>query len=65
MVGLEEFASFSMGGETLDPGSQLGEWVRSGTMDGRVYALVGGYAGDGVGMDSGALYVIELGDEGP
>jgi hypothetical protein len=65
VVGLEEFASFSMGGETLDPGAQLGEWVRSGTMDGRVYALVGGFAGDGVGMDSGALYVIELGDESP
>jgi len=63
--GLEEYASFSMGGETADTGSHLGEWVRAGAMGGSVYALVGGYQGQGAALDSGSLYVVELGDEAP
>jgi hypothetical protein len=63
--GLGDYATFSMGGETPRQGSQLGEWVRAGTLDGRVYAIIGGYAGDGVGLDTGSLYVVELGDEAP
>jgi hypothetical protein len=54
-----------MGGETPRPGSQLGEWVRAGTADGRVYVIIGGYVGDGVGLDTGSLYVLDLGDEAP
>jgi hypothetical protein len=63
--GLGDYATFSMGGETPRQGSQLGEWVRAGTLGGRVYAIIGGYAGDGVGLDTGSLYVVELGDEAP
>jgi hypothetical protein len=63
--GLADYAVFSMGGETPRPRSQLGEWVRAGTLDGRVYVIIGGYAGDGVGLDTGSLYVVELGDEAP
>jgi len=65
MEGLEDIAAFSVGGETSRPGSELGEWVRSGVLDGRVYALVGAYGGGGVGLDTGSLYVVELGDEVP
>ena len=63
--GLQPLAAFSMGGETSKTGSQLGELVRAGVASGSVYAIVGGHQGQGVGLDSGSLYVVELGNEAP
>ena len=64
-MGLESLASFSMGGETDKTGSQLGELVRAGVASGSVYAIVGGHQGQGVALDSGSLYVVELGNQAP
>ena len=63
--GLQELPALTMGGETNSLGGQIGEWVRSGSANGMVYALVGGFAGDGLGVDTGSVYLIELGPEAP
>ena len=37
-------------------------WVAVGTVDGTVWAAIGGPKGDGITVDTGSLYVVELGD---
>ena len=64
-AGLEPRAAFSHGGETANAGGQLGEWVRSAVVGGRVYALIGGFRGHGVGIDTGSAYVVDLGEAVP
>lgn len=64
-VGLSDVPAFTMGGETDNLNGEIGEWVRSGTVNGKVYVLVGGYQGHGVGVDTGSAYVVELGDAAP
>ena len=50
----------ALGGETDRPGSRVGEWVRAGPADEDPIVVVGGYYGSGVGLDTGAVYVMDL-----
>jgi len=59
--GLNSRPLASFGGETTAPDSRLGEQVSAGLVNGVPYAVVGGYRADGLSIDSGAAYVLDLG----
>ncbi len=48
------------GGETSAPDSRLGEQVSAALLGGTPYAVVAGYRADGLSVDSGAVYVLNL-----
>ncbi|MCA9538764.1 MAG: FG-GAP repeat protein, partial [Myxococcales bacterium] len=47
-------------GETWRPEGRVGEYMASGTVDGNPALIVGGYQGQGTGLDNGSAYVITL-----
>ena len=54
--------SLIFGGETAPADGFLGGATAVGVIDGTVYAVFGGKQGDGIGLDTGSLYVVELGE---
>ena len=59
--GLSSTPLASFGGETTAADSRLGEQVSAGLLNGAPYAVVAGYQADGLSIDSGAAYVLDLG----
>jgi len=59
---IEAKPSLVFGGETAASDGLIGQSMSVGVIDGTVYAAVGGYRGDGIGLDTGSLYVVELGE---
>ena len=60
--GLQSAAYLALGGETDATESYLGNWLTTGVVGDTLYAVVGGYRGSSLGIETGSVYVVPLGE---